>query len=333
MPLRDPNSIIVRGALQNVSVQYRNSAYVADQVFPIIDEIGRKVKVAKYVKGPWFRDEAEPRAPGTAARVGHFHVTTQNLDPINYAYATEITDEEREEAAKPGNLPIQPDIDAAQFIADKLDMKREVRTAAIIHGTVWSSVSAGGTDAEGHWGDATSDNDTTLADIMLARDTILSNTGLLVNSMLMNWTCWSKLQTAPALLALMNPTTLNREALVTPAALAALIGIPNIILAAAVKISDSETVADTAFTSSNIWGSTAADKGMAFIYYRPVTPGLKVPSAGYQYRVQQDNGSGRLSTMWRDNARHAGMLDTQEEVDIAAVGLDCAYLYKDTATS
>jgi len=334
MPLQDPKSIVVRGALQDVSIQYRNAAYIADLVFPLIDNVYAKAQVAKYVKGSWFRDEAEPRAPGAAARVGHFNVTTQNLDPINYAYATEVTDEERTQASIPGNLPIQPDIDAQEFIADKLDMKREIRCAAILHATSWSAQSAGGVDADGLWGTATAANDTFLADFVTARDTILANTGLLPNSLLLNWTAWSKLQMSPALLNLMNPVGLSANALVTIPTLAALVGVKNIVIASAIKNTAQENQADSAFTGTNIWGSSAADKGIGFIYYRPDRPGLKQASAGYQYRVMNPtSGTGRLITTWRDDARHADMYDCNEECDIAAVCLDAGYLFKDTATT
>lgn len=328
-----PSSIIVRGALQDVSIRYRNPNYVADAVFPIIDGIGRKTKVAKYTKGAWYRDEAEPRAPGVAARVGTFELTTANLDPINYAYATQVTDEEREEAAKPGNLPVQPEIDAMEFMADKLDLKREVRAAAIVHATSWSSQAAGGVDAEGHWGDATAASDTFLADVKTARDTILYNTGLMPNHLLLSYPAWSALQVAPALLALMNPQNLTREALVTPVTLSALVGL-KVIIANTVKNTADENIGDTNFTPAWVWGTSGTDtKGIGFIFYRPDRPGLKQASAGYQYRVRQSNGSSRLSTSWRDDARHADMFDMQEEVDISAVCTDCGYLFKDTATT
>lgn len=334
MALQNPTALIVRGALQNASIAYRNARYVADDLFPIIDGVSKQAKVAKYHKGAWFRDEAQVRAPGTPAVVGEFRITTANLDPVNYAFAGMVTDEERRMAREPGALPIQPDIDTIEFIADKLDMKREVRTAAILHAAAWSGQAAGGVDAEGHWGDATAANDTFLADIRTGRDTILNNTGILVNSLFLNWPAWSNIQVAPALLALMNPTTLNREALVTQEALKALIGIENLIIGAAVKNTDEETVAGTEFTAVNIWGTPGTEtKGVAFLYYKPPSPGLKVPSAGYQYRLRKENGAGRLSTTWREPARHADMYDSEEDVDISAVGLDLGYMWKDTATT
>ena len=333
MPLTDPRSIIVRGALQNVSIQYRNPMYVADQVFPIIDGLSSKTKVAKYIKGPWFRDEAEPRAPGTAARMGHFKLATSNLDPINYAFGAAVADEERREANVPGNLPIQPDIDALEYIANKLDINKEVRTAALLHETNWGGSSVGGADAAGLWGAATAAaDDTMLADLRTGRDAVYALTGLICNTLFLSWPAWSAIQVSKALLALMNPTTLTREALVTLPALTSLIGVKEIIVGTALKITDEETVADTGFTPVNIWGTSGAEtKGVAFLYYKPERPGLKTPSAGYQYRVKKENGQGRISTTWRENALHSDAYDTEENTDIAAVGTDCGYMWKDTA--
>jgi hypothetical protein len=331
MTIANPASLIVRGALQNVSIAYRNLGYVADEVFPIIDGVHKQAKVAKDVKGAWYRDEAQVRAPGGVAPIIEVRITTTNLNPINYAAAAMVTDEERQMAREPGSLPIQPDIDTIELISDKLDLKREIRTAAVIQAASWSAQSAGGVDAEGGWGHGTASSDTFLADIRTGRDTILANTGVLVNSLFLDWPAWSALQVAPALLALMNPRELSADALVTLSALKSLINIENIIIGAAVKNTDEEVIADT-FTSQWIWANASAPtKGMGFLYYKPPRAGLKIPSAGYQYRLKKINGQSRLSTTWRENARHSDMYDTEEDVDIAAVGADLGYLWKDTA--
>jgi len=334
MPISDPNSLIVRGTLQNVSVQYRNAQYVADDLFPIIDGVHKQAKVAKYVKGAWFRDEAEVRAPGSPASVGEFRMGTHNLDPVNFAHATMVTDEEREAANEPGSLPIQPDIDAVEYIANALDLKREIRTAALLHATDWNGVGAGGEDAAGGWGHATAASDTFLADMKTGRDTILAATGLLPNTLFLSYPAWSALQIAPALLDLMYPQKIDANSLITLPALAALAQVERVIVGAAVKNTADETVADDGWTSVNIWGTSGSEtKGVGFLYYRPAAPGLKQASAGYQYRLKKKNGAGRISTTWRENARHADMYDSEEDVDISAVCLDCGYMWKDTATT
>ena len=326
------SNLLVRDYLQNVSIQYRNANYVADQLFPIIDGLNPTNKVGKYHKGPWFRDEAEPRAAGTPARVGEFKVTSENLDPINYAFATTVPEEERANANIPSSMPIDPDIDALQYIAEKLDLKKEIRGSAVLMATDWSGVGAGGADGGGTWGHSTAASDTFLADIRTSRDTILSNTGIMPNTLFISWPTWSKLQVAPALLALMNPQQLNANSLVQLDTLSSLIGM-QVIVGSAVKNSDEETIADS-FTSAYIWGEADSEtNGIGFIYYKPPSVGLRTVSAGYQYRIIQSNGQGRLSTTWRDDARHSDMYDTQENVDIAAVATDVGYLWYDCVST
>lgn len=332
MPIPDPTSLIVRGALQDVSIAYRNSDFVADELFPIIDGVHKQAKVAKYVKGAWFRDDAQVRPPGTPAVVIEFRMGTENLDPVNFAAATTVTDEERQAADEPGSLPIQPDIDGMEFIANSLDLKREIRASAVLHATDWGGSGAGGADAEGHWGDATAANDTFLADMRTGRNAIRALTGMLPNSLFLDYRAWDPLQMAPALLALMNPQKIDKEALVTIQALMVLAQVKNIIIGSALENTDEETVADTSFTGVDIWGTTGEEtKGVGFLYYKPDRPGLKTPSAGYQYRLKKINGQGRLSTTWRENARHADMYDTEEDVDIAPVATDLGYMFKNTA--
>ena len=326
------DTLLVTDYLQNASILYKNAGYVADQLFPIIDGLNPTAKVAKYHKGPWFRDSAEPRAPGSAARVAEFKVTSTNLDPINYAIAGYVPDEERRNASLPTSMPINPDIDLLVFLADQLDIKKEIRGSAVLMATDWSGLGAGGATAAAAWGHATAASDTFLADTRTARDTVLANTGLLCNTLFINWPTWSKLQVAPALLALMNPQQLTANSLVTVSSLSGLIGM-EVIVGSAVKNSDEETV-DDSFTSAYIWGESGSEtNGIGFIYYKPPTVGLRTASAGYQYRIAQDNGQGRMSTTWRDDARHSDGYDSQENVDLAAVGTDLGYLWYDTVST
>lgn len=331
----DPFSVIVRAVLQNVSLQYRNLNYVADDIFPLIDGVHKQAKVAKYQKGAWFRDEAQVRAPGTPAHVSEYPMTTKNLDPVNYADATMVTQEDRAAANEPGSMPIQPDIDALEFIADKLDMKRETRTSALLHAANWGGAGAGGSDAGGNWGHGTASSDTFLDDIRTGRDSILLNTGILPNSLFLSWPAWSKLQVAPALLALFTPRQLDANSLVSVPSLAAFLGLQNIFLGITTKNTAEETVDGDEFTGVNVWGTSGSEsKGVGFLYYKPNRPGLKTPSAGYQYRLRKElSGQGRLSTTWYDAARHSTMYDTEEDVDITPVGLDLGYMWKNTATA
>ena len=93
---RNRRGRLVRRTLQDVSIAYRNNDYVADLVFPIINGVSRIAKVPKGVRGAWFRDDAGVRAPGTPAPRGYNDVATSNLDPKNFAYSTNVPDEDFE---------------------------------------------------------------------------------------------------------------------------------------------------------------------------------------------------------------------------------------------
>ena len=323
---------LVNEYLQTVSILYKNIEYVAERLFPLIDGLSPTVKVGKYHKGPWFRDEAEPRAPGTPARMGEFKITSTNLIPINYAFGTTVPDEERRNANLPSSMPIDPDIDAIMYINEKLDLKKEIIASAVLMATDWCGNGAGGADGGGTWGHATASSDTFLADMITTTVAIRKKTGFKPNTLFISDPTWEGLRVAPALLALMNPQSLDASALVQISSLSALIGM-EIIVGSAVKNSDEETLADS-MTGVDIWGESGSeDNGIAFFYYKPPKAGLRVASAGYTYRVAQENGMGRMSTTWRDDAAHSTAYDTQEDVDIAAVGTDLGYLWYDTVAT
>ena len=333
MPVKNASEIVVRGALQNVSQKYSNMEYIADRVFPTIDGLSTQTKVAKYSRGAWFRDEAEVRGPGAAARVGEFTIATQNLDPVNYAFAAVVTDEERRDARIAGNLPVQPDEDALEFIADKLDMRKEVRTRNEIQAVDWNGLGVGGEDANGAWGHATAASDTFLADMATGRSAIRKKTGKLPNTLLLDFATYSKLQFAPALQALIFPVAVRRgETPLTTDQIATLAQVDEVIVGVAIRtaVVEADGDDDSNFVGQDIWDGPNAGKGMGFLYYKPARPGLKVASPGYQYRVAQANGQGRQTMKWRESARHSDMYDTNENTDISAVGLDLGYLWKDT---
>lgn len=334
MGLRDPGAVIVRGTQQNVSVAYRNDSYIANDVFPIIDGLSRQSRITKHFKGPWFRDGAGIRPPGSAARKISYTVGSQNLNPVNYASATQVVDEEVQNSRVPQNLKTDPRIDALELIANALDLKRELRTAAVIKAADWSGVGAGGEDAVGGWGHATAASDTFIADCKTVRAAFHAAGGHPPNCLLLDFYAHQALQFAPALLDKINPQGFGKEDFVSNAALAHLAMVNKIIVGTAIYDTSEpiQTGLDTNFTGVDIWDSAGgAKKGLGFFYYSPPVPSKKHPSAGYQYRLRQPNGQPRFSTGWRDSPTHSDWYDTQEELDIAAVCLDQGYLFKDTA--
>lgn len=318
--------LLVTGPLQSVSVAYRNSAYIGDRVFPIIDNLDSKAKIARYLKGAWFRDEAAVRGPGGRAARGGYPVDFINISTKEYAFAKEVTDEDRRFAAWQMAPPLRPDTDALEFCADKIDLSKERRIAAAIKAAPWIDGNGpGGEDAEGLWSPVDNTN-TFLPDMAKAQKAIQSATGLTPNTLVLDFGTYNALKQCAAILDKIKYT---QRGVLTAELLAALCDLDTVLVAGAIYSTAKETKAGTDFTSSYIW-EVNAGKGMGFLFYRPPAPRLKTPSAGYQARTAYEDGMPRRTTTWREAAEHQDVYEVAEETDIVIVSTDCGYLFKDT---
>ena len=121
MPLT--SQVHVDAALTNVSTAYiqEPSHFVADKVFPIVRVQKKSDEYFIYNKNDYFRDEAQVLAAGTKAASGDYDLTTGTYSTKTYAFAKDITNEERENS----DAALDPDIDAAEFVTQKVLIKRE----------------------------------------------------------------------------------------------------------------------------------------------------------------------------------------------------------------
>ncbi len=322
-----PNSrgILVSGPLQNVSIAYRSRQFVGDRVFPIIDIPTTDVKIGRYLKSDWFRDEAAIRAPGTRAARGGYKIDLISVSANEYAYAKEVTVEDRIMAGKPGMPPLKPEQDAIEFASMKIDLSKERRIAAKItsSATVWSALT-GGEDAQGLW--AASASNTFILDVETRIDTIESNTGFRPNVLLLSGNTLKELKLESTLLTRIQYT---QKGVISPALIASLFDLDEVIVAGAIYSSAKETKAGTEFTTARIWERTAT-KGSAFLYYRPPAPGIKTPSAGYQARVLYPSGLARSTRTWNEAAEDQDVYEVKENTDIVQTGSDMGFFWFDT---
>lgn len=326
MPQPDVKSQIVSGPLANVSVAYRNKDYIADRVFPILDGADPKVKITKYRKGAWFRDEAGIRAAGTRAKRGGYALTTVSVSTDEYAFAKEVTDEDRRFASAQGAPAVQPETDAIEFATDKVDLSKEIRVAALITGGTWADGNSGGEDAEGLW--AAGAGNTFLADIATGKKKI-KECGVIANCLLLDYATYLSLKEESTILEKIKYT---QRGVFGTDLLAALLELDEVLVGKAIKSTAAEAADGTDFTAANIW-EVNAGKGMGFLYYRPQRIGLKVPTAGLQARIAygaSEGGGPRRTVWWREDAEHQDVYEVAEETDIVQVAADAAYLWKDT---
>ncbi len=315
--------VLVSGPLANVTLAYRNRAYIADRIFPIINSPSPEAKIGRYQKSAWFRDEAAIRAPGTKAARGGYIVDTVSINAKEYAFAKEVTEEDRRLSTLTNTPPLQPEQDAIEFCTGKIDLKKERRVSSLLFDSTWSS-QAGGEDKGGTW--AAGASNTFITDVETRIDYIESQTGFRPNTLMLSSNTLKEIK--------MEATVLDRikytqRGIVSPDLIAALFDLEEVIIGGAIYSSAAENSAGTDFTAVRIWEKTAT-KGGAFLYYRPAKPGLKTPSAGYQVRVPYSNGMPRSTRTWNEPAENQDVYEVKEEVDILQTGADLGWLWYNT---
>jgi hypothetical protein len=331
MALPSMQNVVIRGALQQVSIAYRNPFYIGDNVFPIINGLNTQTRILKYNKGPWFRISADYRAEGTTAKRGDYSLDTANIDPRQVAIGKSVTDELFFASNEPGNLPLQPIQEALIYSADQIDLFKEKLIADTIFGTsdqfgalTWADGVSGGKDMAGAWADKTSAN-TFVSDILAAKKSIQKATGQVPNTLIIDYATFLALQETQPILDRIKYT---QTGVVTEGLIAALLQLDNVFVGKAIYNSAKETKGETVFTPLNIWEKNQG-KGSAFLCYRPAAAGLRTPSVGYQYRLLWD-GAWRRSISYREEWNHQTVYEVSERVQIAPLGLDLGYLFIDT---
>ncbi|PKN71205.1 MAG: hypothetical protein CVU54_01930 [Deltaproteobacteria bacterium HGW-Deltaproteobacteria-12] len=323
----DPNvkDLLVSGPLQNISIAFKNEDYIADRVFPILDGADPKAKITVYNKADWFRDEAGIRAAGTRANRGGYKIDEVSVATKEYAFAKEVTDEDRRFSKLKNAPPLKPDEDAIAFASDKTDLKKEIRVGSLITAGTWVDGAVGGEDAEGLWSPAGATN-TFLADITKGKKAIKSSTGKRANVLVIDDATYMALAECEAILDKIKYT---QRGVMTKELLAAMLELDEVLVGRAIKNTAKETKTGTEFTGVNIW-EVNSGKGMGFLFHRPKTLGLKVATAGLQVRVAYDDGQPRRVTTWREPAEHQDVYEVAEETDIVQVHAALGYLFKDT---
>lgn len=329
------SSILVRGALQNVSIMYRNASYIADSIFPLINGLNYQTKVLKYAKHPWFSlGEDLYRAENATAKRVDMKVTTQNLDPKEIAAGGVVSDELFFASNQPGNLPIQPIQDTILLISDKVDRFREKLVADTIFATAWVDGAVGGTAPQagaGGWASDTTAN-SFIYDVENAKQAVLAKTGIVPNAMWMDYQTMQTLKTkAIATGGLIDRIKYTQTGITDEELIAKVVGLDYVSVGKAIYTTDKETTTGTMTNSKYVWNQDG--KGHAMVYYRPAAAGLKQVSPGYQYRVAYDGQTWRRLISYREEWAHHSVYEVSEWVDIAPVSTDVGYLFKTTISS
>jgi len=279
----NPNygDIHVNTPLTNMSVAYMQSeeVMVANKVFPIVPVKKQGDLYFTYSRADMLRNEAAIRQYGAESKGGGYNVSSDPYYCNIYAFHKDVYPTERANS----DSPLQPDIDAAEYVSQKLILKREIDFQERFFATgIWGTeydgaVAAAGTDLI-YWSSASS---TPIEDIATAQLNVLAATAKRPNTLLLGPHTFIALRDNAEIRDLLRYTA--GPAVPTPQLLAQMFDVDRVLIGSAVyNAAATGATEDTDF----IMGKHA------LLCYTEPSPGLRKASAGYIFSWTGLEGAG-----------------------------------------
>lgn len=303
---------VVDVPLTNISVAYiqAHTNFVATQAFPIVRVMKQSDRYYIFDKAAWFRDEAEVRGDAAESAGSGYTLSSDTYFSDVYAIHKDVGSQAR------GNADAALDLDraATEFVTQRLLLRREIQwTTEAFSTAIWAnSVTPGNL-----WSDyAASDP---ITDIETGKTTILQNTGMEVNTMVLGQQTWRYLKHHPDIVDRYKATT---PASITTGMVGALLEIPNILVCKAVKNTAIEAASTSDPTMAFVQGKHA------LLAHVAPNPSLMTPSAGYTFAW---NGGGGMSQDVTINSffmqkLKADRIEGEMSFDFKVTGTDLGYL-------
>lgn len=284
MPSPVFQDVHISAALTDVSVAYfqDESHYIADKVFPMVPVVHQTNQYFIWSLADFYRDEAQLRADGVESAGTGMNLTTDSYSALVYALHKDIGPQVRANA----DPAIDIDVTTTRSLMQKMLIKRDrIFATKFLTTSLWTGSSSGG-DITGtatspgapgsstppKWSDDA--NSDPFTDIATQQTAILQGTGFMPNVLVLAWPVYQALRKHPLVIDRIKYTSQPDAKNVTPAMLAAMFDVDEVIVSKAVYNSAAEGLAaSTAFIIGNV----------ALLCYRPAAPGLNEPSAGYTF--------------------------------------------------
>jgi len=328
-----PKSAHKDAALTNISIGYQNSMLIGDRVFQTVPVAKQSDYFFKFLKGAWFRNEARVRGPGGKAARGDYPVTTDTYSCIERAFAHPIPIELINNA----DSVLQPMATGVGFATNAVMLAKEKIISDLV---VTTGTWTGEEDCAAGWlATVDGSGNTFIADVLGGIDSVRRLIGQTPNVMVMDYKTFKNIKQEYTVLERIKYTgTSGKPADVTTQTLAQLFELDEVLIGGSLYSSAEEVVAGTDFTAVDLWEQTAT-KGSAFLYYRPPTPAVEVPAAGYVFNWKGDAGQAspkvagginRTVRRWWEDAEKQWVVEASETFDAKATCADAGYLFVDT---
>lgn len=272
------SDVVIDPALSNVSIKYSNDTFIADQIFPVVRVSKQTGKFYVYDKAN-LRIDKSLRAAGSGANEIDFGLTTSSFSCDDHALKSFVADEVQEQA----EAALNPLIDEAETITEKLLLDRESALATIMNSTsnFAQNVTLSGTT---QWSDYS--NSDPIGDVRTARTTVHSSTFKKPNTLILGKQVYDMLVEHPAIIERIKYSQLG---VVTAELLARVFQVEKVLVGEAGSNTAAEGQTDSL---SYVWGKHA---WVAFISPRV---GLKMVTVGLTFTYKE-----RQAKRWRDEDR------------------------------
>lgn len=320
-------AVHVDSALTNISVAFLQNAgnFVADRVFANVPVAKQSDRYFVYDRGSFNRDEAEIRAPGTESAGGGYELDNTPTYFANvHAFHHDVPDQVRANA----DPAVDPDRDAANLVAHKMLIRREkIWNSKFFVPGVW------GTDITGvaasptgpqvlKWSD---DNADPIGNIDEAKATMLENTGMEANTLVLGYRVFDALKRHPEIVDLVkysggvSPTN---PALITEQALAAVFGVDRVLVSKSIENTAAQGAAEN---------SQFINGGNALLTHTTNAPGLMQPSAGYTFSwngfMGQTNANGFATKRFYIDELESTRIEGQMAFDMKVIAPELGFLW------
>jgi len=295
----EPENVHKDQVLTNISIMYRNAAYVGIEIMPIVPV--KKKSDIYYIydsKADRFRIPKTLRAPRSDSRTVDWKVTTDGYVCDEHALNSLIDDIERDNADKPLNL----EVDTVEFLTDIVTLGLEMRIKDMLEATLSANAPTNGV-----WSDYTTETIDPIADIEIGKAAIHAVIFREPNVLLLGKAVYNKLKHHPKILELIK---YSQKGVLTSDLMASLFGIEKVIVGEAGYNTAKEGKPESL---SYLWGKNA------ILAYVEPSPGIKKFSLGYTFQSQKFQTRRARIEMKHSDWFEVGDIET-EKIVCAACG-------------
>lgn len=308
MALPTLRDVHIDTALSRISIAYRPppNLYIADRIFPQVPVEHQSDKFFIWTKDEWFRIRVETRSPNAPYPEAGLRLSQGSYYCDIYHLAFPIPDE----VLANQDPAIDLAVTGAEWLADQFLKHREDAFARDFFRTgVWATdrTLAGAQQ----WSDYANSNP--IRDIREGVATILRNTGIAPNMLVVGFEVMEHLRQHPQIIERYKYT---QAGVLTEDMVASALGIPVLLVGRAVKNTAQE---GASFSGGFIFGKHA------LLLYTTPNPGLMTPTAGYTFVWPEVGDLTIVIRRVREETRDRELLLAKTAWDMVVVAPDLGY--------